>query len=182
MLEWLERLGFDKESRQTVVHSRLGFAIRRLKDPLSVNPAVNGYIFESGKYKTARDEPRFSSAVHKGLKSSLPLRLLGYGKPLPLPVISNTNNNILIFYHNYEMKTKGCVATVREWTVPPLLLLVVFFPEKSLRFFKVKFTSRNGYIVKVKFPAPSLSPSTFRPIRSPFPLSLHPSIPTLAKI
>ena len=79
-------------------------------------------FFESGKDKAARDGLRFSSAVQKGLNSSLPLRLLGYGKPLPLPVISNTNNSILIFYHNFEMKTKGCVATVREWLAPPLSL------------------------------------------------------------
>ena len=50
-----------------------------------------------------------------GLKSLLPLRLLGFGKPLPLPIISIVDDSILIFYHNYEMKTEGCVATVREW-------------------------------------------------------------------
>ena len=35
-----------------------------------------------------------------GLKSPLFLRLLGYGKPLPSPIMSNTDNSILIFYHN----------------------------------------------------------------------------------
>ena len=39
-------------------------------------------FFVSGKDKAARDGLRFSSAVRKGLKSSLPLRLLGYGKLL----------------------------------------------------------------------------------------------------
>ena len=59
MLEWLERLSYDTESRQTVVRSRLGFAIQRLKDPFFVNPAVNGYIFEPGKDQAAGDGLRF---------------------------------------------------------------------------------------------------------------------------
>ena len=45
MVEWLERLGYDTESRQIVGRSRLGLAIRRQEDPLSVNPAMKGYIF-----------------------------------------------------------------------------------------------------------------------------------------
>ena len=90
-------------------------------------------FFESDKDKAARVGLRLSSAARKGLKSPLPLRLLGYGKPLPLPVITNTVNSILIFYHNSKMKTGGCVATVREWLAPPLLLLVVgsLFPGKK---------------------------------------------------
>ena len=47
MVEWLERLGYDTESRQihVVGRSRPGLAIRRQEDPLSVNPAMKGSIF-----------------------------------------------------------------------------------------------------------------------------------------
>ena len=43
MVEWLERLDYGAESRRKVVSSRLGFAMRRLKN--SVNPAVHGNLF-----------------------------------------------------------------------------------------------------------------------------------------
>ena len=122
---------------------------------------------------------RMGSAFHQlcprysGTQSPLPLRLRGYGKPSPLPVISNTNNSILIFYHNYEMKTEGWVATFREWLAPPLLLLVVFFPARKTKIFIVKFTSRNGYIVEFHATSlpPPLSPSAPSTPRSPTPLS-----------
>ena len=56
VVEWLERLDYGAESRRKVVSSGLGFAMRRLKETLSVNPAVNGYFFELGKAKAAKGE------------------------------------------------------------------------------------------------------------------------------
>ena len=44
MVDWLEWLGYDAESCCKVVSSRLGFAMRQLEN--SVNPAVNGYLFQ----------------------------------------------------------------------------------------------------------------------------------------
>ena len=170
MLEWLEQLGYDTESRQTVVRSRLGFAIRRLKDPLSVNPAVNGYIFSNqGRMRQQGMGSAFHQlcARYNGLKSPLPLRLLGYGKPLHIPVISNTNNSILIFYHNYEMKTEGCVATVREWLAKPLLLLVLFFPEKRLKIFYSQVDFRKWLYSRIP-----------RPFSLPHHLPPHPPPPS----
>ena len=34
----------------------MGFAMRRLENSLSVNPAVNGHLFELGKDKAAKGE------------------------------------------------------------------------------------------------------------------------------
>ena len=45
MVEWLEWLDYGAESHRKVVSSRPGFAMRRLENSLSVNPAVNGYLF-----------------------------------------------------------------------------------------------------------------------------------------
>ena len=50
------------------VSSRLGFAMRQLADSLSLNPAVNGYLFsnqERLRQQKERDVLRFSSAVPK---------------------------------------------------------------------------------------------------------------------
>ena len=41
MVEWLERLDYSAESHHKVLSSRLGFW-----KTLSVNPAVNGYLFQ----------------------------------------------------------------------------------------------------------------------------------------
>ena len=46
LAEWLERLDYSSESHHKVVSSRLGFTMRRLENSLSVNPAVNGYLFQ----------------------------------------------------------------------------------------------------------------------------------------
>ena len=48
MDEWLERLDYRAESRRKVVSSRLGFAMRRLKKSLTVNPAVKGTFLGEG--------------------------------------------------------------------------------------------------------------------------------------
>ena len=50
MVDWLETLGYDAESRREVVRSRPGFAIRQ--EEHSVNPALNGY--ELGKDMAAK--------------------------------------------------------------------------------------------------------------------------------
>ena len=58
-------------------------------EKLSLNPAVNWFLFELGKdiwQGKERDKLSFSSAVPKIQWDSNPplsLRLLGYGKPLP---------------------------------------------------------------------------------------------------
>ena len=44
MVEWLEWLDYDAESRRKVVSSRLDSPCDDWKT-LSVNPAVNGYLF-----------------------------------------------------------------------------------------------------------------------------------------
>ena len=88
VVEWLGRLDYGAESRRRVVSSRLGFAIRRLEN--SVNQALNGYLF---RIREGWDSDRrgISSAFHllcrsnSGILTPLPLWLLGYGKPLPLP-------------------------------------------------------------------------------------------------
>ena len=51
VVEWLERFDYGAESRRKVVCSRLGDW-----KTLSVNPAVNGYHFESWKAKAAKGE------------------------------------------------------------------------------------------------------------------------------
>ena len=87
VVEWLETLGYSAESRRKVERLRPGFAIQRLENSLSLifNPAVNRYIFESGKAKAGkeRDGLSLSSAVPK-IQWASNLRLFGYGKPLPL--------------------------------------------------------------------------------------------------
>ena len=71
--------------------SRLDFAMGDWKT-LSVNPAENGYtFFELGKDKAAKGEgwaPSFIRCAQDivGLEHPLPLRLIGYGKPLPVPL------------------------------------------------------------------------------------------------
>ena len=52
MVEWSQRLDYEAKSRRKIVSSRLGLAMRRL----SVNPAVNGYLFELGKANAANRE------------------------------------------------------------------------------------------------------------------------------
>ena len=54
VVKWLEWLGYGAESRKRVVSLRLGLAMRQLEN--SVNPAVNGYLFELGKNKAAKGE------------------------------------------------------------------------------------------------------------------------------
>ena len=44
MVEWLERLGYGAESRRKFVSSRRALSCDDWKI-LSVNPAVNGYLF-----------------------------------------------------------------------------------------------------------------------------------------
>ena len=56
MVEWLEQLDYDAESRREVVSSRLNSPCDDWKT-LSVDPAVNGYLFfEIGKAKTGKRE------------------------------------------------------------------------------------------------------------------------------
>ena len=73
-------------SRQKVVRSNPGFPIRRLENSLSVNPAVNGYLFESGKDTAAKGEGSIclSAAVAKIQCACSPYCPYGHGKPLPL--------------------------------------------------------------------------------------------------
>ena len=66
MVEWLERLDNDAESRRKVVSSWVGFAMRRLEN--SVNLAVNGYLFSNqGKTRQRKEREglRLSSTVSK---------------------------------------------------------------------------------------------------------------------
>ena len=49
-------LGYNAESHRKVVRSSPGFAIHPMTGRLSVNPAVNGTFFESGKDKAAKGE------------------------------------------------------------------------------------------------------------------------------
>ena len=65
-----------------------GFAMRRL-ETLSVSPAAMGTFSELGKDKAAKGErwaPHFISCAQDTVAlTPTTLRLLGYGKPLPLP-------------------------------------------------------------------------------------------------
>ena len=54
MVKCLERFNYGAESHRKFASSRLGFAIRRQGN--SVDPAVNGYLFELGKAKAAKGE------------------------------------------------------------------------------------------------------------------------------
>ena len=94
MDEWLERLNYGAESHRKVVSSRLGFAMRRLRKTLSVNPAVNGYLF---RIREGSERKGMGSAFHRlcprynGALTPLPLRLLetAMGKPLLfLPILN----------------------------------------------------------------------------------------------
>ena len=62
MDEWLERLDYGAESHRKVVSSRLGFAMRRLRKTLSVNPAVNVYLF---RIREGSKRRRMGSAFHR---------------------------------------------------------------------------------------------------------------------
>ena len=53
VVEWLEAQ-LRSESRCKIMSSRLGFTMGRLEN--SVNSAVNGYLFELGKAKAAKEE------------------------------------------------------------------------------------------------------------------------------
>ena len=88
----LETLGYATEKRQKVV--RLCLPFRRLEDSsddcktLSVNPAVNRYLVRIRK-GWGSERRGMGSVIHllfprySGPLTPLPLRLLGYGKPLP---------------------------------------------------------------------------------------------------
>ena len=81
MVEWLS---YGVESCHKVMSLRLGFAMGRLEN--SVNPAVNSNLFEirEGLGRERRGMPFISCAqVTVGLKSPLPLWLIGCGRPLP---------------------------------------------------------------------------------------------------
>ena len=90
MVEWLEQLGYGAEScRKAPVQ---GWALP-CKDwkTLSVNPAVNGYLFRIRERKGS-EKRGMGSAFHQlclrytgESNPPLPLRLLSYGKPLSLP-------------------------------------------------------------------------------------------------
>ena len=75
-------------SRQQVVSSRVSCAFQWLENCLSIQQRL-GTFFALGKDKAAKGEgwalPFISCPKDTvGLKPPLPLRLLGYGKPLPL--------------------------------------------------------------------------------------------------
>ena len=56
MVVQLGRHGYSTESRQKVVSSNPGLAIRQLKYSLSTSPAVSGYLFRVGEDKVAKGE------------------------------------------------------------------------------------------------------------------------------
>ena len=64
---WLERLDYGAESRRNIVCSRLGFAMRRLENSLSLSAQQwMGTLFELGKANAAKGEgwaPLFSSCA-----------------------------------------------------------------------------------------------------------------------
>ena len=87
MVQWLEWLGYGAESVKCEFETGLCHA-ETGKLSLSTQQYM-GTFFELGKDKAAKGEgwaPPFISCAPDtvGLYLTLPLRLLGYGKPLPL--------------------------------------------------------------------------------------------------
>ena len=80
VVEWLQRLGCDAESRRQVVSSRLGLALRRPENSLSKPSSKSVPFSNSGSERSGMGYafhllcPRYS-----GTLTPLHLRLLGYG-------------------------------------------------------------------------------------------------------
>ena len=91
MVEWLQQLDNGAESCHKVVSSRLGFAMR-LENSFCRPSSESVPFSNKGRLRQRKEgnRLRLSSAVPMIQWDSnppLPLRLLGYGKPLPLKLM-----------------------------------------------------------------------------------------------
>ena len=82
MGEWLERLGYDAECRRKVVSSRLDFVMRRLENS-RCQPSSKWVPFLNLERLKQRKKRDGLCLRYSGTLTPPPLRLLGYGKPLP---------------------------------------------------------------------------------------------------
>ena len=82
LVEWLERLGYSAESRRKA-RVRGWVSLRDDWKILAVNPAVNGYLF---RIRATQGDFHQLCPRYSGTLPPLPLRLLGYGKHLSLPL------------------------------------------------------------------------------------------------